>query len=455
MNNDNKNIEIVDKDSEEIYQDIINYIKKLDKKDDKKAFLNLVNYFKENNTVINEEEYKELIDNYQFISNALNTLMSNDEFQELVEDNEYIICFMETYNDKNEKNTTDSFEDEVNNYEEVESDVSSALDDPVAIYLKETKRFPLLTHEATMELFRKYKEDGDKKAKQKIIEHNLRLVVDIAKRYSNNGIEFSDLIQEGNMGLIKALDKFDYTKGFRFSTYATWWIRQSINRSIFDNGKTIRIPVHAHEAISKIKKVRNQLTQILGHEPSTEEISKATGYEVDKIREMERISQLTVSMETPVGDETDSTLGDFIADDQAENAVQIAENSYLREVLLATLDTLDARQKEVIEMRFGLTNGKLMTLDEVGKKYNVTRERVRQIEHQALSRLRRKIKIKNKIYNYLNDTEDDSIKAYTRPQPKQVNNNLIKKNNIGNLKTTDSNKQYIHKKTYFKKKEVD
>ena len=455
MNNDNKNIEIVDKDSEEIYQDIINYIKKLDKKDDKKAFLELVNYFKENNTVINEEEYKELIDNYQFISNALNTLMSNDEFQELVEDNEYIICFMETYNDKNEKNEKDLNEDFELAYENLHNyETHTDNFDCVKIYMDEACNYEILSHEMTIKLFEKFK-NGDKKARKTIIKHNLRLVINIAKRYSNNGIEFSDLIQEGNMGLMKAVDKFDYTKGFRFSTYATWWIRQSINRSIFDNGKTIRIPVHAHEAISKIKKVRNQLTQILGHEPSTEEISKATGYEVDKIREMERISQLTVSMETPIGDETDSTLGDFIADDQAENAVQLAENSYLREVLLATLDTLDARQKEVIEMRFGLIDGKLMTLDEIGKKYNVTRERVRQIEHQALSRLRRKIKIKNKIYNYLNDTEEDSIKAYTRPQPKQVNNNLIKKNNIGNLKTTDSNKQYIHKKTYFKKKEVD
>ncbi len=439
------------------YEDTKKYIEKLDKNNSNKAFLDLVNYFKENNTVINEEEYEKLIDNYQFIANAINTLISNDEFQELIEDNEYIICLMETYNEKIEKNL---YNDNLESFDQVQYEANVDNYDYVRIFLNEAANYKLLTHEETLELFKKIKA-GDKKARKTIINHNLRLVINIAKRYQNHGVEFIDLIQEGNIGLMKAVDKFEPEKGFKFSTYATWWIRQSVSRSIFDDGKTIRIPVHAHEAINKIKKAKNQLTQILGHEPNIEEISKETGYELDKIREMERINQLTVSMETPVGDESDSTLGDFLTDEQAEDAVQLIENSDLRNILFSALDTLEKRQREVIEMRFGLIDGNPMTLDEVGKYYNITRERVRQIEHKALSRLRRNTRVKNSIYNYLNDTNEDSIELY-KPvlalhQPKQINNKPIVKhvmNSMQNLEKKD-NKQYIHNKTYFKKKEAD
>lgn len=410
MNNDNKNIEIVDKDSEEIYQDIINYIKKLDKKDDKKAFLDLVNYFKENNINIKEEDYKDLINSCPFISRTLNTLMSNEEDENLIKENEYIICLMSIYN---EKNTTDSFEDEVNNYEEVESDVSSALDDPVAIYLKETKRFPLLTHEATMELFRKYKEDGDKKARQKIIEHNLRLVVDIAKRYSNNGIEFSDLIQEGNIGLMTALEKFDYKRGFKFSTYATWWIRQAIGRSVYDSGKTMRIPVHISERIKKLKSIRNELTQSLEREPSIKELANKTGFTPEKIRELDRISQQPVYMDEAIGEDHDTTRGDMMVDECAVNPIKKAEDNALKNALDEIFNNrekynINEKEKQIIIMRFGLEDGKQRTLDEVGKHFNVTRERIRQIESKALRKLRHPRRAA-RLRGYFDELTNDEI----------------------------------------------
>ncbi|MBP3799378.1 MAG: sigma-70 family RNA polymerase sigma factor [Bacilli bacterium] len=392
------------------YEDTKKYIEKLDKNNSNKAFLDLVNYFKENNTVINEEEYKKLIDNYQFISNALNTLKSNDEFQELVEDNEYIICLMSIYN---EKNTTDSFEDEVNNYEDVESDVSSALDDPVAIYLKETKRFPLLTHEATMELFRKYKEDGDKKARQKIIEHNLRLVVDIAKRYSNNGIEFSDLIQEGNIGLMTALEKFDYKRGFKFSTYATWWIRQAIGRSVYDSSKTMRIPAHISERIKKLKSIRNELTQSLEREPSIEELANKTGFTPEKIRELDRISQQPVYMDEAIGEDHDTTRGDMMVDECAVNPIKKVEDNALKNALDEIFNNcekfkINEKEKQIIIMRFGLEDGKQRTLDEVGKHFNVTRERIRQIESKALRKLRHPRRAA-RLRGYFDELTNDEI----------------------------------------------
>ena len=392
------------------YEDTKKYIEKLDKNNSNKAFLDLVNYFKENNTVINEEEYKKLIDNYQFISNALNTLKSNDEFQELVEDNEYIICLMSIYN---EKNTTDSFEDEVNNYEDVESDVSSALDDPVAIYLKETKRFPLLTHEATMELFRKYKEDGDKKARQKIIEHNLRLVVDIAKRYSNNGIEFSDLIQEGNIGLMTALEKFDYKRGFKFSTYATWWIRQAIGRSVYDSSKTMRIPAHISERIKKLKSIRNELTQSLEREPSIEELANKTGFTPEKIRELDRISQQPVYMDEAIGEDHDTTRGDMMVDECAVNPIKKVEDNALKNALDEIFNNcekfkINEKEKQIIIMRFGLEDGKQRTLDEVGKHFDVTRERIRQIESKALRKLRHPRRAA-RLRGYFDELTNDEI----------------------------------------------
>lgn len=440
------------------YEDTKKYIEKLDKDNSNKAFLDLVNYFKENNTIINEEEYGKLIDNNPFISSALNTLMNNEEFQELIEDNEYIICLMETYNEKIEKNL---YNDNLESFDQVQYEANVDNYDYVRIFLNEAGNYKLLTHEETLELFKKIKA-GDKKARKTIINHNLRLVINIAKRYQNHGVEFIDLIQEGNIGLMKAVDKFEPDKGFKFSTYATWWIRQSISRSIFDNGKTIRIPVHAHEAITRINKAKSKLAQTLGHEPKIEEIAKETGYEVDKIREMERINQLTVSIDTPVGDEEDTTLGDFLTDETAENPIELMENTDLHNILFNALDILDERQKEVIKMRFGLINGIPMTLDEIGKYYNVTRERVRQIEHKALSGLRRNTGVKNSIYNYNTDTNEDYIKNYgyilTLMQQLKANNKQKeeqKKTPTQNSNINGSHKKYIPNKTYFKKKEVD
>ena len=435
MNNDNKNIEIVDKDSEEIYQDIINYIKKLDKKDDKKAFLDLVNYFKENNINIKEEDYKNLINSCPFISRALNTLMSNEEDENLIQDNEYIICLMSIYN---EKNTTDSFEDEVNNYEEVESDVSSAFDDPVAIYLKETKRFPLLTHEATMELFRKYKEDGDKKARQKIIEHNLRLVVDIAKRYSNNGIEFSDLIQEGNIGLMTALEKFDYKRGFKFSTYATWWIRQAIARSVYDSGKTMRIPVHISERIKKLKSIRNELTQSLEREPSIKELANKTGFTPEKIRELDRISQQPIYIDETISEDHETTRGEMMIDENAINPIEQLEIEDLKNIFKEIFNNneifhISDKAKQILIMRFGLEDGKARTLDEVGKYFNVTRERIRQIEARALRNLRSP-KVAPLIANYYKEIGNEDILKYNAIQKRKQEIIERKKEKAKNLK---------------------
>ena len=369
-----------------------------------------MNYFKENNINIKEEDYKNLINSCPFISRALNTLMSNEEDENLIKENEYIICLMSIYN---EKNTTDSFEDEVNNYEEVESDVSSDLDDPVAIYLKETKRFPLLTHEATMELFRKYKEDGDKKAKQKIIEHNLRLVVDIAKRYSNNGIEFSDLIQEGNIGLMTAVNKFDYKRGFKFSTYATWWIRQAIGSSVYDSGKTMRIPVHISERIKKLKSIRNELTQSLEREPSIKELANKTGFTPEKIRELDRISQQPVYMDEAIGEDHDTTRGDMMVDECAVNPIKKVEDNALKNALDEIFNNrekynINEKEKQIIIMRFGLEDGKQRTLDEVGKHFNVTRERIRQIESKALRKLRHPRRAA-RLRGYFDELTNDEI----------------------------------------------
>ena len=272
-------------------------------------------------------------------------------------------------------------------------------DDPVRMYLKEIGKVSLLTAEEERELAIRM-EQGDEDAKKKLCESNLRLVVSIAKRYLNRGLSFLDLIQEGNLGLIKAVDKFDYTKGYKFSTYATWWIRQAITRSIADQARTIRIPVHMVETINKLIRVSRQLLQEYGREPTSEEIAKEMGISAEKVREIKKISQDPVSLETPIGEEEDSHLGDFIPDDDIPTPVDAAAYSMLKEQLMEVLDTLSDREKKVLMLRFGLEDGRPRTLEEVGKEFNVTRERIRQIEAKALRKLRHPSRSK-KLKDYL------------------------------------------------------
>ncbi len=261
------------------------------------------------------------------------------------------------------------------------------IDDPVKVYLKEIGRVPLLTSEEEKELAIRIM-DGDAKAKKRLSEANLRLVVSIAKRYVGRGMQFLDLIQEGNLGLIKAVEKFDYTKGFKFSTYATWWIRQAITRAIADQARTIRIPVHMVETINKVKKVSSQLLHKNGHEPVAEEIAKELDMPVDKVREIMRVAQEPVSLETPIGEEEDSHLGDFIPDDEAPAPADAASHTLLKEQLAEVLGSLTPREEKVLRLRFGLEDGRPRTLEEVGKEFDVTRERIRQIEAKALRKLR-------------------------------------------------------------------
>lgn len=262
-----------------------------------------------------------------------------------------------------------------------------AMDDPVRVYLKEIGRVPLLTTEEEQVLAMRIADD-DAEAKKRLAEANLRLVVSIAKRYVGRGMAFLDLIQEGNLGLIKAVDKFDYTKGFKFSTYATWWIRQAITRAIADQARTIRIPVHMVETINKVKKTSTQLLHKNGHDPSAEEIAEELGMPADKVREILRLSQEPVSLETPIGEEEDSHLGDFIPDDEALSPADAASISLLKEQLAEVLKTLTPRESKVLSLRFGLEDGHPRTLEEVGSEFGVTRERIRQIEAKALRKLR-------------------------------------------------------------------
>ena len=261
------------------------------------------------------------------------------------------------------------------------------IDDPVKVYLKEIGRVPLLTPEEEVELAERMAK-GDPAARKRLSEANLRLVVSIAKRYVGRGMQFLDLIQEGNLGLIKAVEKFDHTKGFKFSTYATWWIRQAITRAIADQARTIRIPVHMVETINKVKKVSSQLLHKNGHDPSAEEIAEELDMPIDKVREIMRVAQEPVSLETPIGEEEDSHLGDFIEDSDAPAPADAASHTLLKEQLEDVLSTLTPREKKVLELRFGLEDGRNRTLEEVGKEFNVTRERIRQIEAKALRKLR-------------------------------------------------------------------
>lgn len=287
-------------------------------------------------------------------------------------------------------------EDEINLEEEEEVDVENidlsvpegiSIEDPVRMYLKEIGKVPLLSAEEEIELAKKM-EEGNEDAKKRLAEANLRLVVSIAKRYVGRGMLFLDLIQEGNLGLIKAVEKFDYRKGYKFSTYATWWIRQAITRAIADQARTIRIPVHMVETINKLIRVSRQLLQELGREPTPEEIAEEMNMSVDRVREILKISQEPVSLETPIGEEEDSHLGDFIQDDNVPVPADAAAFTLLKEQLVDVLGTLTEREQKVLRLRFGLDDGRARTLEEVGKEFNVTRERIRQIEAKALRKLR-------------------------------------------------------------------
>ena len=274
------------------------------------------------------------------------------------------------------------------------------IDDPVRMYLRDIGRIPLLTYDEELELAKKVL-DGDEDAKKKLAESNLRLVVSIAKKYVGRGMLFLDLIQEGNMGLIKAVEKFDYTKGYKFSTYATWWIRQAITRAIADQARTIRIPVHMVETINKLIRTSRHLLQQLGREPSPEEIAKEMEISVEKVTEIQKIAQDPVSLETPIGEEEDSHLGDFIQDDDSPAPQDAAAYTLLREQLEEVMKTLTPREAKVLKLRFGLEDGKSRTLEEVGKEFQVTRERIRQIEAKALRKLRHPSRSK-KLKDYMN-----------------------------------------------------
>ncbi|MGI6120363.1 MAG: RNA polymerase sigma factor RpoD [Desulfosporosinus sp.] len=303
---------------------------------------------------------------------------------------------------KNKDNLVEESEDDVVE-EETEVDLSVpegvGIDDPVRMYLKEIGRVPLLSAEEEIELAKRM-ESGDEEAKRRLAEANLRLVVSIAKRYVGRGMLFLDLIQEGNLGLIKAVEKFDYIKGFKFSTYATWWIRQAITRAIADQARTIRIPVHMVETINKLIRVSRQLLQELGRDPAPEEIAKVMDIPVERVREIMKIAQEPVSLETPIGEEEDSHLGDFIPDEDVPAPAEAASFILLKEQLEEVLDTLTPREEKVLRLRFGLDDGRTRTLEEVGQEFGVTRERIRQIEAKALRKLRHPSRSK-KLKDYL------------------------------------------------------
>ena len=327
--------------------------------------------------------------------------LSTKEITDVLEDLEYDVDQMENFYENCSNMNIEIIEDfnidtdlslplELTGEDDLELSLSTegiAIDDPVKIYLKEIGRVPLLSAEEEIELAERMAK-GDKKAKKRLSEANLRLVVSIAKRYVGRGMQFLDLIQEGNLGLIKAVEKFDYTKGFKFSTYATWWIRQAITRAIADQARTIRIPVHMVETITKVKKASSMLLHKNGHDASPEEIAEELDMEPERVREIMRIAQDPVSLETPIGEEEDSHLGDFIPDDDAPAPADAASLILLKEQLGEVLSTLTDREEKVLRLRFGLEDGRSRTLEEVGKEFNVTRERIRQIEAKALRKLR-------------------------------------------------------------------
>lgn len=345
------------------------------------------------------EKLQELLSIAKKKKNVLEYQEISDFFKELElgpEQLENVLDFLEQNNIDVLRITNDDDDEEVliDDDDEIEMeniDLSVpdgvSIEDPVRMYLKEIGKVPLLTAEEEIELAQKM-EEGDQEAKKRLAEANLRLVVSIAKRYVGRGMLFLDLIQEGNLGLIKAVEKFDYRKGYKFSTYATWWIRQAITRAIADQARTIRIPVHMVETINKLIRVSRQLLQELGREPLPEEIAKELDMPVERVREILKISQEPVSLETPIGEEEDSHLGDFIQDDNVPVPAEAAAQTLLKEQLDEVLDTLTEREQKVLRLRFGMNDGRARTLEEVGKEFDVTRERIRQIEAKALRKLR-------------------------------------------------------------------
>lgn len=351
---------------------------------------NLVIFGKQNKSVIDQKDVNEVFSNISLTPEHIEQIYDRLEMEE--------IDVLEQLDDEDDLKAKDAKEKK-----NVEIDFSLPdginLDDPVRMYLKEIGKVELLTAEEEVELAQRM-EAGDDDAKKKLAEANLRLVVSIAKRYVGRGMLFLDLIQEGNLGLIKAVEKFDYRKGFKFSTYATWWIRQAITRAIADQARTIRIPVHMVETINKLMRVSRQLLQDLGREPTPEEIGLEMDMPVAKVREIMKISQEPVSLETPIGEEEDSHLGDFIPDDDAPVPAEAAAFTLLKEQLIEVLSTLTEREQSVLRLRFGLDDGRARTLEEVGKEFKVTRERIRQIEAKALRKLRHPSRSK-KLKDYL------------------------------------------------------
>ncbi len=341
---------------------------------------------------------------FEELANELKGLeIDNDSldalYNKLVENNIAIVAEADVDTSSGEVKIKEKEEQIILSDEDITKDVN--INDPVRMYLKEIGRIPLLSSEEEMEISVRVAE-GDEDAKRILAESNLRLVVSIAKRYVGRGLLFLDLIQEGNIGLMKAVEKFDYDKGYKFSTYATWWIRQAITRALADQARTIRVPVHMVETINKMSRVQRQLTLELNREPSEEEIAKKMGVGVEKVREVLKISQEPVSLETPIGEEDDSHLGDFLKDESSLSPEEYTENEILKEEIKEVLMSLQAREQEVLELRFGLIDGTCHTLEEVGKKFNVTRERIRQIEAKALRKLRHPSRAK-KLKDFLEE----------------------------------------------------
>ena len=368
-------------------------IKKAEKNKNVIEYENIKKYFEE---PLDEESYEFILD--ELSRNNIDVLtISEDEIEDVdgVKDADILLEKIE------ENEETEEIEEEVIDMEKIDLSAPEGvgIDDPVRMYLKEIGKVALLTMEEEVELAIEI-EKGNEVAKDKLVEANLRLVVSIAKRYVGRGMLFLDLIQEGNLGLIKAAEKFDYKKGYKFSTYATWWIRQSITRSIADQARTIRIPVHMVETINRLIRTSRQLLQELGREPQADEIAVRLEMPVERVREIMKLSQEPVSLETPIGEEEDSHLGDFLKDDKSVTPVEAASYMLLREQLSEVMDSLTEREKEVLILRFGLIDGRARTLEEVGKQFQVTRERIRQIEAKALRKLRHPSRSK-KLKDYL------------------------------------------------------
>ncbi|NLL73673.1 MAG: RNA polymerase sigma factor RpoD [Clostridiales bacterium] len=354
----------------------------------KEKFSEILTMAKKQKGVIEENEINALIDELGLDTKQIDKVYENLETHNIVilgspedEDEQDDDLLLETEDDE------DKEDDIISPKRAPIVSSSTKTDDPVHLYLKEIGNYPLLTMDEEVELAKRI-EEGDESAKRILAESNLRLVVSIAKRYVGRGLSFLDLIQEGNLGLIKAVDKFDYTKGFKFSTYATWWIRQAITRSIADQSRTIRIPVHMSEIINKTYRVSRNLLQELGREPTDQEIADEMDMPVEKVREVLKISADPISLDIPIGEEEDSHLGDFIKDENIVGPEDAASYSMLRDQIIKLLDTLTEREQRVLILRFGLEDGRTRTLEEVGKEFNVTRERIRQIEAKALRKLR-------------------------------------------------------------------